>query len=126
MSVILLNDKLFKQLAIIPISVIITSVFITGVNLVKRYENSYDFVEEEDKEFLEYTGKDENVTFLLDINTASFMDLRTLPGIGDTMAERIVEYRFDAGGFKELKELLLLDGMNSKKYEELLPYITIE
>lgn len=126
MSVILLNDKLFKQLAIIPISVIITSVFITGVNLVKRYENSYDFVEEEDKEFLEYTGKDENVTFLLDINTASFMDLRTLPGIGDTMAERIVEYRFDAGGFKELKELLLLDGMNSKKYEELLPYVTIE
>ena len=125
MSVILLNDKLFKQLAIIPISVIITSVFITGVNLVKRYENSYDFVEE-DKEFLEYTGKDEKVTFLLDINTASFMDLRTLPGIGDTMAERIVEYRFDAGGFKELKELLLLEGMNYKKYEELLPYVTIE
>ena len=71
----------------------------------------------------------ENVLYyidgLLDINVAGTDELIQLPGIGEVLAERIIEYREENGGFKDLEELQLVKGIGEKKYAELIKYITI-
>jgi len=42
----------------------------------------------------------------IDLNTASEAQLESLPGIGPTLAERIVAYREETGGFSSVEEIL--------------------
>lgn len=62
---------------------------------------------------------------LININTATVDDLLALPGIGEAKARAIIKYRLDNGGFKNLDELLNVDGIGSKLYEEIKIYLTI-
>lgn len=61
----------------------------------------------------------------LDINTATAQDLAFLPGIGETIAQRIVDWREANGGFAELTDLLQVEGIGEKRLEQMIPYITI-
>jgi comEA protein len=63
---------------------------------------------------------------LLNINTASLADLLTLPGIGRTLAERIVQHRERNGLFAEVDELRRVKGIGGKKFEKLKPYISVQ
>ena len=120
-----LNIKLYKKLRIIPIVLIIVSIII-GINLIKNNENSFiDSIEKNHAHFdITYNNyKDENV---LELNSASFKELCTLPGVGSEIAERIVAYRIDAGGFTEEKELLLIKGISESLFENILPFVVVD
>lgn len=55
----------------------------------------------------------------LDINTATALELETLPGIGEVLALRIVAYREENGGFTAAEELMNVEGIGEKKFEAL-------
>jgi competence protein ComEA len=40
----------------------------------------------------------------VNLNTASTAQLESLPGVGPAMAQRIVEYRQQSGGFKKIED----------------------
>ena len=61
----------------------------------------------------------------LNINTASAADLLSLPGIGRTLAERIVRHREQAGRFTEVDDLKSVKGISRKKFEKLKPHISV-
>ncbi len=61
----------------------------------------------------------------VNINLASAKELEELPGIGPTLAERIVDYRKKKGGFKKVDELKQVSGIGEKKFEELRDYVEI-
>jgi competence protein ComEA len=61
----------------------------------------------------------------VNINLASATELEALPGIGPTLAERIVAYREKKGGFKNVEELKQVSGIGEKKFEELRDYVEI-
>ena len=42
----------------------------------------------------------------VNLNTATAEQLATIPGIGQRMAERIIDYRQKSGGFKKVEEIL--------------------
>ena len=60
------------------------------------------------------------------INTASKEMLQKLPGIGETIAEEIVNYRETVGNFKEKAHIQRVDGIGIKKYENIKDLITVE
>lgn len=61
----------------------------------------------------------------IDINTADQTQLTALPGIGDTIAARIITYREENGPFHDPHELIGVKGIGEKKLESILPYIII-
>jgi competence protein ComEA len=62
---------------------------------------------------------------LLNINSASKDELVGLPGIGQTLAQRIVLFRENEGEFASIDDLQKVKGISKKKLEKLKPYITV-
>lgn len=55
----------------------------------------------------------------ISLGTATLDQLDELDGIGPTLAERIIEYRTQNGGFGSLQELLEVEGIGEKRFESL-------
>lgn len=60
----------------------------------------------------------------ININTASKGELESLPGIGPTLAQRIIEYREENGLFSSAEDLLNVKGIGEKKLEKIKDQIT--
>lgn len=65
----------------------------------------------------------EAVVFPIDLNTADLYALSALPGIGETLAGRILEYRDLNGAFSRPEELLNVEGIGPGKLEAILDYV---
>jgi competence protein ComEA len=61
---------------------------------------------------------------LLNINTASAADLDSLPGIGQSIAQRIVEYRTTNGPFQSAEDLRKVKGIGPALFANIAPLIT--
>jgi competence protein ComEA len=59
------------------------------------------------------------------LNQATAEDLDRLPGIGSTLALRIVEYRQGIGNFSSLDQLLEVNGLKEKTLEKIKRYLTL-
>jgi competence ComEA-like helix-hairpin-helix protein len=55
----------------------------------------------------------------IDLNRATAEDLRTLPGIGPTLAQRIVAYRDEVHSFMEPGELMAVSGISEATYQQI-------
>ncbi len=62
----------------------------------------------------------------VNLNKASAEEIKALPGIGDVMAEKIIEYRKRHGGFRRPQELIIIEGFSEKKYRALADLVCIE
>ena len=52
--------------------------------------------------------------------------LKTLPGIGEVLAQRIVDYREAHGPFRSVDELIAVEGIGEGKLEKLRELVTVE
>jgi competence protein ComEA len=61
----------------------------------------------------------------INLNTATEADLETLPGIGPALAQRIIDYRTQHGGFHSVDELRNVSGIGDAKFAEIKDLVTV-
>lgn len=61
----------------------------------------------------------------VNINTASLEELKSLPGVGDVIAQGIIDYREKNGGFTQLDELKNVTRIGDKIFDGLSESITL-
>jgi len=61
----------------------------------------------------------------IDINRAEVWLLKALPGIGDTLAQRIVDYRQEHGPYRNISEITRVSGIGENIYRQIRDLITV-
>lgn len=68
-------------------------------------------------------AKNKQAILPIALNTATKSQWETLPGIGPTLAQRIVEYRQQHGPFTQVDDLDQVKGIGPKLLEKIRPYM---
>ena len=72
------------------------------------------------------TGKSQGTTNnIVNINTATLEELKTLNGVGDSKAKSIIEFREQSGGFKSKEDIKNVTGIGEKMFERIKEQIEI-
>jgi competence protein ComEA len=71
---------------------------------------------------LEHTDP-RTAAFQVDINSAAWPELAQLPGLGETLAKRIVFYRTEHGPFQSVEQLRHVSGIGVKRLDSIRPYL---
>lgn len=61
----------------------------------------------------------------VNINTADSVTLQTIPGIGPSKAERIIEYRNTVGRFDKIEDIKNISGIGDKTFDSIKAYIKV-
>ncbi|MCL2079279.1 MAG: helix-hairpin-helix domain-containing protein [Oscillospiraceae bacterium] len=61
----------------------------------------------------------------ININTAAASELINLPGIGNVIAARIVDYRTSNGNFRIVEDIMKVSGIGERKFEAIAELITV-
>ena len=62
---------------------------------------------------------------LVNINTASLDELDSLPGIGPTTAQKIIDYRTENGPFANIEDIMNVSGIGPATFEDIQDLITV-
>jgi competence protein ComEA len=62
----------------------------------------------------------------INLNTATNEQLIELPGIGEAMSRKIIEYRERHGPFRKAEEIIVLENFSEKKYRAIAGMICVE
>lgn len=62
----------------------------------------------------------------ININTATEEEWKTLPGIGDVLAKRIVKFRSAKKGFTSIDDVKKTYGLNDSVFENIRPWLVLE
>lgn len=61
----------------------------------------------------------------VDLNAATGEELMRLPGIGEVMSRKIIEYRERHGPFRRPEEIIIIEGFSERKYRALAGLVCV-
>lgn len=83
------------------------------------------FLEETSYAYEDYTLEENSSQTKININTATLEQLMELPGIGETKANQIIDYRTEKGGFKSIDEIMNISGIKQSSYDKIKDMIEV-
>lgn len=66
----------------------------------------------------------QTAAFQIDLNRATWVEISTLPGIGEQLAHDIVAYRQTSGPFPNNEAIQLVSGIGPRTYDRIVPFLT--
>ncbi len=70
-------------------------------------------------------GHEDGASDPVNINTANAAELETLPGVGPSLAQAILDERERLGGFATVTDLKRVRGIGDRRFEQLQPLVTV-
>lgn len=64
--------------------------------------------------------------YRIDLNSANRAELMQLPGVGDALAERVIEHRREHGAFRSVEDLRAVHGIGPAILERLRPHVQVK
>ncbi|MCB2211987.1 helix-hairpin-helix domain-containing protein [bacterium] len=62
----------------------------------------------------------------LNLNTCTASELESIPGIGQVLASRILQWRSEHGAFQRVEDLLLVEGIGEKRLATLRQHVDVQ
>ena len=62
----------------------------------------------------------------LNLNIATTEELIKLPGVGDVIAKRIIDYRERHGRLRRPEEIIIVEGFSERKYRAIAELVCVE
>jgi competence protein ComEA len=105
-----------------------TAIFLCGLMALFCYDRSRSLAAPVHVETERAVTQEEVLGDLVPVrlNTATEDELTALPGIGEALAHRIVEYREENGPFDTIEEIMEVSGIGEGKFAEIRERITVE
>jgi len=103
-------------------------VYIPSKNIDKESNittQKYITMESGDNEIVEETEMKQSGNTLVNINEATQTELETLPGIGPSIALKIISYRKENGKFSSIEDIKNVSGIGENKFESIRELICI-
>ena len=91
--------------------------------------NQAELLEDEERIYVPVIGEgvpmESEESGKININKASKEELMTLPGVGESRAESIIQYRKDVGAFQNIEDIMQVSGIKEGLFEKIKDLITI-
>lgn len=127
-----------KQMVLLLALAALTAMFAVGFFLgrqttpfeisaqVQRQDVPEETPEAEQPEEPPETDEAPEISYPIDLNTATKEDLMTLPRIGEKTAQKILDYREAYGRFAAAEQLMDVEGIGEATFEGLKDMVTVE
>ncbi len=113
-SVILGNDRYYSKYEV-------ESVLSDEKETVVRAEDDITVTEEKSD-----TASNEKNDLYININTDDISELEKLKGIGEKIAQRIIDYRKENGNFEVIEDIMKVSGIGKKRFQDIKDYIYVK
>ena len=84
-----------------------------------------DTIVKKESYFPKAPKKADKISSKININTASKVQLMKLPGVGESTAIKIIEYR-KGNSFGKPEDITKVKGIGAKKFEKMKPFICVQ
>lgn len=95
------------------------------INVINQAEPVYDGQKVYVPAFNEVYVEDTTDNGKVNLNTADESELMTLPGIGESKATAIIDYRKANGGFKTIEDIMNIPGIKTSAFNKIKEYICV-
>lgn len=125
--------EIFTSKKIIYIVIFIVLIALLGISLDDRSTPSFTLSRSTDYQsapvatpVTEVDNVSDSISGKINLNTATAEELMTIKGIGETLSQRIIDYRDTHGKFNTVEELTKVNGIGEKRLAAMREFVYVD